>query len=197
MVSELITLPLRIGARAAGLTFQATEQSIRLTGAVAGQVIRALRSDEPAAPPQQPSSPVPPARAVPLARAPVSDPPRRRAIRTASSPRRAPGSTTELFREPAHVSSEPTLVETLAETGAEDGAGPEIHVEEPWPDYAHMAARDIVERLRRATAAELATAQLYERTHRARETVLAAAECALRDSSSRGSRHRKGERNHG
>ena len=67
-----------------------------------------------------------------------------------------------------------------ADRGAEDGAGPEIEVAEPWPDYRRMNADALVERIAGASAAEVAVVQLYETSHRARKTVLFAAERRLK-----------------
>jgi hypothetical protein len=82
--------------------------------------------------------------------------------------------------EPAHVSAEPELVETSAEPGAEDGAGAAITVQEPWAGYRRMNARDVIDRARLASVAELAAIELYEARHRARQTVLAAVERQLK-----------------
>ena len=40
--------------------------------------------------------------------------------------------------EPAHVSSEPEPCAESADPGAEDGAGAEIRVDEPWPPYRKL-----------------------------------------------------------
>src|SRR5207248_822460 len=71
-------------------------------------------------------------------------------------------------------------VEELAEPGAEEGAGAEFHVEQPWDEYESMNAKDIIARLPRCDAAQLAAVTLYERGHRARHTVLAAVEREMR-----------------
>jgi hypothetical protein len=78
--------------------------------------------------------------------------------------------------EPIHVDTEPELVAEFAEPGAEDGAGPEIRVEEPWDGYAKMAASDVRDRVLVAGPEELAVVQLYETMHRKRRTVLDAVE---------------------
>jgi hypothetical protein len=78
------------------------------------------------------------------------------------------------------VSQEPELVEELAEPGAEDGAGPEVHVEVPWDGYERMNAKDVIARLAGSTPAELAAVALYEHGNRRRHTVLAAVERELR-----------------
>jgi hypothetical protein len=89
----------------------------------------------------------------------------------------APAGITE---EPAHVTAEPELVRESAEPGAEEGAGAGITVAEPWTGYGRMNARDVVDRVRTATVAELAAMRLYEARHRARRTVLAAVDRQLK-----------------
>jgi hypothetical protein len=89
--------------------------------------------------------------------------------------------------EPAHVSEEPELVQEVAEPGAEDGAGAAITVDEPWPGYERMTAKQVIERLTDATPAELAAVQLYEGLNRDRQTVRAAAERNLKLKTGRGS----------
>jgi hypothetical protein len=85
-----------------------------------------------------------------------------------------------LVREPVHVSEEPELVREEAEPGAEDGAGAQLTVTEPWNGYARMSARDVIARARQADAAELAAVRLYESRHRSRQTVLAAVDRQLK-----------------
>jgi hypothetical protein len=79
-----------------------------------------------------------------------------------------------------HVSEEAVLVGESADPGAADGAGPEIHVDEPWDGYRAQAAADVVDRLASEPDSAVALVQLYEQTHRRRRTVLAAAERELR-----------------
>jgi len=74
------------------------------------------------------------------------------------------------------LDDEPELIEELAEPGAEDGAGAEVEVDEPWEGYAEMNAEAVLARIRQAGAAELALVELYERANKRRKTVLAAAE---------------------
>lgn len=80
----------------------------------------------------------------------------------------------------AHVSEEAVLVDEVADPGAEDGAGAEVHVDEPWDHYNELGADDVIERITGAPTAELAAVQLYEQTHRRRKTVLEAVERELR-----------------
>ena len=82
--------------------------------------------------------------------------------------------------EPAHVSEEPELVRESAEPGAEEGAGAGITVIEPWAGYGRLNAKDVIDRARTASVAELAAMRLYEARHRARQTVLAAVDRQLR-----------------
>lgn len=81
---------------------------------------------------------------------------------------------------PDHVDEEPVLVAEVAEEGAEDGAGAELHVEPPWDGYDHMTAADIRDRLAAGTVTEAAAVELYEATSKNRRSVLDAAERALR-----------------
>ncbi len=74
------------------------------------------------------------------------------------------------------VDEEPELVAEFAERGAENGAGANATVDEPWEGYAKMKADAIVARLGEADLAELAVVELYEQTHGKRQTVLRAAE---------------------
>ncbi len=81
---------------------------------------------------------------------------------------------------PDHVDEGLVLVAEAAEEGAEDGAGPELHVDPPWDGYDDMTAADIRDRLAAASAAEAGAVELYEATHKSRRSVLEAAERALR-----------------
>jgi hypothetical protein len=76
-------------------------------------------------------------------------------------------------------------VEEVAEPGAEDGAGAEVHIEPPWESYAQMNAKDIVDRLTSADPAVLAAVQLYESSHRNRQTILNAVQRQLRSANGR------------
>jgi hypothetical protein len=81
---------------------------------------------------------------------------------------------------PGHVDVEATLVESFAESGAEDGAGAQIRIEEPWGGYGELTANDVIARLEQATAEELAAVQLFEASSKQRTTVLNAVERQLR-----------------
>lgn len=201
MVGELLMLPLRVGMRATQLWFRVAEETVSVAANTTGRLIgvamrgaggqgesdvsfatRAPERDgsrsEDVAPERDDSrtelndatpdiNPIDHARSA--LRSPAAPPPPVR-----ESPR------DETSGEPAHVSEEPALVEELAEPGAEDGAGPEIHIAEPWDGYTEMNAKQVIERLTSATPAELAAVQLYESSHRHRQTIVNAVQRALR-----------------
>jgi hypothetical protein len=81
---------------------------------------------------------------------------------------------------PDHVDEEVVLVAEAAEEGAEDGAGPELHVDPPWEGYDQMTAAAIRDRLAAASPVEAAAVELYESVGKSRRTVLDAAARALK-----------------
>jgi hypothetical protein len=81
---------------------------------------------------------------------------------------------------PEHVDEEPVLTAEFAEEGAEDGAGAEVHVDEPWEGYGEMKVPEVTARLASASNIELAAVQLYESSHRKRNSVLRDVEKRLR-----------------
>ncbi|HWD65300.1 MAG TPA: hypothetical protein VG405_09005 [Solirubrobacteraceae bacterium] len=90
---------------------------------------------------------------------------------------------TPLTREQEVVKTlddEEELVAEFAEPGAEDGAGAQLDIQEPWEGYARMNAGTIVSRIDQAGAAELALVELYEQTHKKRQSVITAAAKRLR-----------------
>lgn len=109
------------------------------------------------------------------ARTVVMDPPRVPPIRERQSPPAAAEPPT-----PAHVSAEPELVSESADAGAEEGAGAQIRIAEPWEGYRAMKAADVIDRLSTATKEELAAVELYEVAGRNRKSVVAAAQRALK-----------------
>lgn len=68
----------------------------------------------------------------------------------------------------------------MAEPGAEDGAGAQVTIDEPWDGYRVMNAGAVIDRLGGATPAQLAAVELYELAHRKRRTVIAAAQRELK-----------------
>ena len=97
-----------------------------------------------------------------------------------AGPAPPPAESLQAPASPPHVSAEPTLVTESADVGAEEGAGPELHVAEPWKGYADMKASEVASRLAEATPEDVAVVQLYETAHQSRKTVLAAAERRLK-----------------
>jgi hypothetical protein len=171
MLGELITLPVRIGAGAARLWVRAAAEAVAFAGGAAEKLIDVAtsRRSVQGVDPHRLTPPPPPAPPPPRTRVRESRPPPRPVSAQPATP--TPPAT---GREPAHVSEEPVLVEEFADPGAEDGAGAELHVEEPWSGYEQMNAKEVIARLADATAAELAAVQLYESTNRSRQTILTA-----------------------
>lgn len=125
----------------------------------------------PDAPPGAASTPPAPEAAASAPPPPVAEPaaPERRVFEA------------ELQAEPVHIDDEPELVAEFADPGAEEGAGAEVHVAEPWDGYRAMDAAGIRDRIATAEVAELTVIQLYESAHRKRRTVLEAVERRQRE----------------
>jgi hypothetical protein len=192
MMGEILTLPLRLSFRAASLALRGGEQIAERGLAIAVQAVGIIRPGSDAAehatsdtwePPAEAESAPEPAEAeiapepTPAERAPE---PEERAAETMSVERadaidlEAPPE-----EEPIHVSEEPELAAELAEPGAEEGAGAEVRIEEPWPGYSRLNAEELISRLTASDPAELAAIQLYESAHQRRQTVLSAVERQL------------------
>lgn len=173
-MTSLLTLPIRAGLRAAELGLRVSEAVAERAIAALGAVLAPTASPgetasapHPRAPhsragdsERQPSTPT----ARPQASAPPAPPPRLAAV--------APAPPVPEPATPAHISAESTLVRETSDPGAEDGAGAQIHVAEPWPGYRKLKAADVIDRLRGQDTAELAAVELYELSHRGRKTVL-------------------------
>src|SRR5581483_10778176 len=80
---------------------------------------------------------------------------------------------------PPHVDEEAVLVSESADPGAEDGAGAEVRVDQPWANYAKMTAAEVIDRMAVESEPVLTVLLLYERSHRARRSVIDACERAL------------------
>jgi hypothetical protein len=202
VVGDLIMLPVRVGVRATQLWLRAAEGTVsvaanatsRLVGLAAARSsggngeTATLRRPDTARPDQ-----------FEAARFDAAPPPRRRPETERENGAIAREAAAAMETEavaapepppaepaPAHVSEEPALVEEIAEPGAEDGAGAEIHINEPWEGYARMTAKEIIGRLGAATPAEMAAVQLYESSQRQRQTILNAVQRELRRANGRG-----------
>ena len=114
---------------------------------------------------------------------PVRVPPQPRYVRQRPARRDGGnGGAPPAARAPLHVSEEPELVAEVAEQGAEQGAGPEISVEEPWPGYGRMTAADIKDRLRIESTEVAAAVSLDEAAGKGRSSVLESASRRMRPS---------------
>ncbi|HEX2231918.1 MAG TPA: hypothetical protein VHG69_00965 [Thermoleophilaceae bacterium] len=157
----LITAPARLAATVAGGAF-----------GIAIDVLRGARglleSDDspPPPPPPRPARNGGPTEAV--ARKPARRP------SPASPPHEPP-------REEDHVDEGAVVVAEVAEAGAEDGAGAQLDIEEPWDGYDRMTAEEISAALAGASREAVAAVQLYEAVGKGRDSVLEAAERRLHD----------------
>lgn len=172
-VVGVITGPVRIGIRFGreGITL-----AVRGVGAVrdllsgeAGQPQR----ERPSEPPSQPSAPT-----VESSQRPATPPP---------PATREPPPDAETEPEPEHVDEQATVVAEFAEPGAEDGAGAEVELSEPWDGYDRMHVEEVLPRLGDASSEALAAVVLYERGTRDRAAVIEEAERQLRRRSAPGS----------
>lgn len=198
MARSLITFPIRLGLRGANMAVEGAATVAGHALGMAGRVAEVLTKD--GGPdldidgrehePEKPRERTPPAADKPRrerrpspapvrpaqAAAAETEPAQAAAAETepaqAAAPDTAPAPAAQ--ETPAHVSEEPTLVDEVAEAGAQDGAGAEVHVDEPWENYDELSAEDVIDRITGASTAELAAVQLYEQSHRRRKTVLEA-----------------------
>jgi hypothetical protein len=173
MVGELITLPLRLGMRAADTVLRTGVTVSGRTLQLAGELLKTFTGSET-------NGAVPTGADGQAEGAPQRPRSTATGDATAQPAPSRPAISPEPPQEPAHVSEEAVLVDELAESGAEDGAGATIEVAEPWEGYDQMTAKKIVAQLRSSTAAQLAMVELYESANRNRETVLAAVKRRLK-----------------
>jgi hypothetical protein len=194
MAGELFTLPLRLGVRWTQLMFRTAEGVAGVAIRIAGEAVRSVT------PGGSDAGPAPDARPRPADETAVQDrvtpvvppdaaPPRTEEIGGRQAPpddvRQAPPEP-DPAAQPAHVSEEPELVREEAESGAEEGAGADVTVIEPWQGYERMTAQEVIDRLADASPAELATVRLYESGKRSRQTVLTAVDRELKRQTGRG-----------
>ncbi|TMM00440.1 MAG: hypothetical protein E6G05_11360 [Actinobacteria bacterium] len=204
MPTKLLSLYLRVGTGAVRLAFKLTERAAVLAGSAIGLTGRdgsAARAEPGAEARAAESEAAESEAAEPEAAEPEAAEPGAVAARASAAPR-APvvnQVAVDYEAEPATplvpgeevaktLDDEPELIEELAEPGAEDGAGAEVEVDEPWEGYAEMNAEAVLARIREAGVAELALVELYERANKRRKTVLAAAERRHKEISGPGAR---------
>jgi hypothetical protein len=160
---DLITGPVRLAAAVAGGALGVAVDVLKgARGLLEGEAGEEARP-----------SPTPESAQNGTAAGPVPPPP----MRTAPPPSPTPEPSTE----EEHADEGTVLVAEVAETGAQDGAGPELEVEEPWDGYDRMTVEQIHDRLTEATREAVAAVQLYEAVTKSRDSVLEAAESRLRD----------------
>jgi hypothetical protein len=208
MIGQLLTLPLRIGARGTQLVLRTAEGVVGRAAMSALQIVGAVKRGDTSSGHENGNAPASASSGSATVSEPsptVSQPSPSRETSAPGTPSRSRGTTPAperttpivsapqpqdveqpLAPEPVHVSEEAELVREEAEPGAEDGAGAAVRVQPPWEGYERMAAREVIARLGDASAAELAAVELYERNHRSRQTVLEAAERRLKAANGRG-----------
>jgi len=147
--------------------------------AAAGAATTATPGAGEAAPPARETAPpagepAPPARKT-APPDPITTPPASAAPAAAETAPAEPIASPPASEEPTHVDEEPELVAEAAERGAEDGAGAEVDVNEPWPGYDEMTAPDIEERLQAEGPEAAAAVSLYEASRKRRASILEAA----------------------
>jgi hypothetical protein len=207
MTQKLLTLPFRLGIGAVRTALDLSFKTLDVSAKLAGTAVEILRpggqSSEPfpperstETPPPEPPPPKPrkpaPSRvnghsAAPQAPQTSHAPPGGQAPPAApvSPPDEQPATPLTHGQEVVKtLEDEDELVAEFAEPGAEDGAGAQLDVNEPWDGYAQMNANAIISRIDQADQAELALLELYEQTHKRRQTVLTAADRRLRALSS-------------
>jgi hypothetical protein len=205
MTQKLLTLPFRLGIGAARTALDLSSKTLDVSGQLAGTAIEILRpggrSPEPSPPERATETPRTEA---PAPRSRKAAPSRVNGHSTApQTPKPAPAPPAEPAppappapvippeEQPATplthdqqvvraLEDEDELVAEFAEPGAEDGAGAQLEVDEPWEGYAQMNATALISRIGQADQAELAVVELYEHTHRKRQKVLSAATRRLR-----------------
>jgi hypothetical protein len=180
----LVTLPVRAGLKLTELTVRGAQEVVGRAAAIAG--LASERGEPPAhdvddaAPPEatthSSAATAEPAEA-PI-RAPEAAPPPREAEVVHEAEFTADYDT-PTPAEPVHVSEDAELVAEVAEPGAEDGAGAQVHVAEPWDGYRELKAADVIDRLGGASSEEVAAIELFELAGHKRQTVIAAAQREL------------------
>jgi hypothetical protein len=82
--------------------------------------------------------------------------------------------------EPDHLDERPVVAAEVAEAGAEEGAGAQVHVDQPWEGYGGMTAVQIRDRLANADPEVAAVVKLYEAANKGRRSVIEMADRRMR-----------------
>jgi hypothetical protein len=169
-----LTAPARLGIRVGREAVSLTVRGIAAAGAL-------VKGGGRPAEPERPRE----ARREPAPAGPTVEP----APRPATPPPVAPGeqpTDDDTGPEPRHVDEQATVVAEFAEAGAEEGAGAQVGLAEPWDGYDGMHVDELLPRLSDATSETLAAVVLYERSRRGRASVVEEAELQLRRRSAPG-----------
>lgn len=204
MTQKLLTLPFRIGFGAARTAIDISAKTLDLSLHLAGSAIDTFwpgSSSEPGAPQaSDPEGQPETGPATATVTPPRPRPPRESRVNghgTQHAPATPPGAAQQPAPAPPPeqqpdtplspqqdalktIEDEEEVVAEFADPGAEDGAGAQLEVDQPWEGYAKMNANTIIGRIDQASAAELALLELYEQMHKKRQTVLSAAAKRLR-----------------
>lgn len=191
MIPKVVSVPVRIGLSASRLTLGLSAKlAVRVTGEVISVVQSRYGSSPPATSRPAAARPAPApgasangsARPVPSV---VESTPEPAIEQEYVAPDDQPE--TPLTREAADAKTIDDVDEVVAEfadPGAQDGAGAQIDLGEPWEDYDSGTAEVVIARITDSDAAQLAVLELYEQNHKARKTVLEAASRRLKELSS-------------
>lgn len=191
MTQKLLTLPFRLGFGAARTAFDISAKTLDISATLIEAAIEVVRPSggqdtepsPPAAqtrPPREPGVTGQPFNGQPLNGQPAP-------TQTPPAPFTPPDELPDTPLSPAlgaiktlRDEDEEEIFAELADPGAEEGAGAQLDVDEPWQGYGAMNAATVIDRLQQADRAELALVELYEQTHKKRQTVLNAAAKRLR-----------------
>ena len=146
--------------------------------------VRGLRSviDEPFAAEPAPPRPAPPRPAPPRRPTAAPVPPRPPTAAPASpstAPPAPPPVAPPVPDEVKTIDDAPVPVAEFGEEGAEEPAGAEVHVDQPWDGYDAMTVAQVRARLKDADQAALAAVVLYEELGKGRRSVISDAEKRL------------------
>jgi hypothetical protein len=180
MIGSVIALPVRLTRRGAGMALDGASAIAEHALGLAGHLADVVTGDRDPDLDLDGTEHVPGGREAARPGRDAADSPsgRKRERRPGAGPRPTTP-TAEVPTAPNHVSEEATLVDETADPGAQDGAGAEVRVAEPWEGYRELRADDVIDRLSAASTAELAAIELYELAHRRRDAVLTAAQREL------------------
>lgn len=149
---------------------------------VVREVRSALEEGPGAAPAPDFGSRPPPAGTLRVRRSRPAPSPKRRRRSTAKPPAPAapaPAPAPPVSEKVKTVDDDPVPVAEFGEEGAEENAGAEVSVAEPWEGYAVLTAAQVRDRLEGADRETLAAVVLYEGFGKSRSSVIQTAERRL------------------